>query len=394
MAFRIINAGIASLLVVFLGYGMIRLAHVDSDFGNAIGADRLVVKAQQSPIEQRVAYAHQILKARPIDGRAFRILAEVSMGSGQVETAMSLYRDALAWAPRDVPTRIALAEYALTHDKFDEAMEHLDAIMRVDLQMRDALLDAVLPFMYAPELRDAFIARMSMNPPWRGRVSSRLRHGPTAPAIGENILAAMADSGHPLTEVELQTRVDLLRRINQGEKARSLWLNDLSAEERQWEGTPFDGGFEIGKRLPGAYNWSWKDHSGASIDIVNFDAYEGQYSLLVQFSGRSMNWEGPEQVLRLSPGSYRIETAAKGLIDSERNLVWRLTCLKEKQLVAELVLPIDTARQWQLVTGTFDIPDACEEQALQLRHGAQHLFEQRINGDLLIDRVSITPLSE
>ncbi|MGN6512105.1 MAG: hypothetical protein ACTHKZ_00810, partial [Lysobacteraceae bacterium] len=91
------------------------VARVDTPFGAPFGADRLVAGADAragTAATPAANTARAILRARPIDGRGFRLLAAQADAAGDRARADRLYATAVRLAPRDRAARIALLDRA------------------------------------------------------------------------------------------------------------------------------------------------------------------------------------------------------------------------------------------------------------------------------------------
>ncbi len=62
-------------------------------------------------------FARRQLQAAPVDGRGYRVLAQVAVARGQMPRALQLYKIAAKRSPRDVAARAWLAQHALEHSE-------------------------------------------------------------------------------------------------------------------------------------------------------------------------------------------------------------------------------------------------------------------------------------
>ena len=133
---------LAASLALGGGWLAVELAMRDADLGPPKGADRQMqaIDAEPAVTQADVATAHAILRERPHDGRAYRVLAQAADARGDREEATRLYEVAVRLAPRDRLTRAALIDRALTRDDVPAALEHLDALLRVAPGVRDTVL--------------------------------------------------------------------------------------------------------------------------------------------------------------------------------------------------------------------------------------------------------------
>lgn len=382
------RTAVAALCALVLAWAAWNVVTVDAPVGPVAGANRwmrtISSDAGFDPPSGRRA-AHHALESIPIDGRASRALAQVAEAEGDTGQARALWAIAAARAPRDVITRARLTDMELARGRFDEGMAHLDALMRVSPRLRRPLLRVVAPHLGDADLRQALLARLANDPPWRSGLALELRGAGVAPDAAETLLGELATIV-PLTPEELETRIRLLRQLDRPGEARQLWLAALPAELRSLEGQPFDGGFE-GTATGGAYGWHWTDTPGTAVRYDRSSAHAGAQSLLLEFSGRETRLRGPSQNLQLAPGAYRLQAAADNRTGSPRPFQWEIRC--GNQGLAQL--PLATARGWSETAVDFDVPPDCSEQELQLRHLGRNLAERQLGGSLALDAVVIAP---
>ena len=207
----------------------VQLARVDAEFGAPYGPDRLVRAIDATPAlaATDAAQARLALRDRPIDGAAYRVLAQAEDAAGHADRATALYATAVARWPRDRIARATLADRAFAADDVDGGLHHIDALLRVAPAVRATVLGKLMPYLGDPRIRDGLVARLAADPPWRGAVAPALLEATVPAAEAEALLAALAARLAP-TPAELQARLLLLDRLGQSAKARSIWLGTLS----------------------------------------------------------------------------------------------------------------------------------------------------------------------
>ena len=77
------------------------------------------------------ALAKRALAANPLDGRAYRVLADVASARGDRERQQALIALAVQHAPRDIAARAWAAQIALERGDAAAAVAHYDRILRV-----------------------------------------------------------------------------------------------------------------------------------------------------------------------------------------------------------------------------------------------------------------------
>ena len=111
----------------------IQLARVDADLGAPFGPDRIVHALDASPAlaSTDAAQARLALRDRPVDGAAYRVLAQAEDAVGHADRAGALYATAVGRWPRDRIARAELADRAFAGEDIEAGLTHLDALLRV-----------------------------------------------------------------------------------------------------------------------------------------------------------------------------------------------------------------------------------------------------------------------
>lgn len=373
----------ATLVLAWLAY---QLARVDAGLGAPVGPDRLLRLVDADPEVTTLDHARlqAALHDRPIDGRAYRVLAQASAANGDDATAARLLHIAVARAPRDHVARALLAERAFAGGGLAAGMEHIDAVLRVAPHAHRDILALLVPQLADGAFRAAFAERVALDPPWRGALPAALRAEGSDPEAAEALLADLA-ARTPLTQAEQHTRILLLDTLGQSPRARASWLATLPPEARDAAGFVFDGGFEH-PGIEGGYGWQFDAPAGSGIALEQADAFEGDASLSIRFDGRAVQFAGVRQRLALAPGNYRLSSASRLRVDTARPFAWRITCHAGARL-AELRLP--ERADWHSASANFSVPAGCPGQVLQLLHLGRSLAERRLSGTLALDAVRI-----
>ncbi|HEY5805585.1 MAG TPA: hypothetical protein VIT90_18050 [Lysobacter sp.] len=363
-------------------------ARVDANVGAAFGPDRLIADAQgvdDAPTLKRIARA--VLHDRPIDGGAFRLLGLAARIEGAPERGNELFRIAVRRSPRDEVAQAMLVDDLFSQGRVEEAVHHVDALLRVAPRLRAPILTSLVANAGDPRLLDALALALAGDPPWRGTLRQALRE--SDPARSEALLARLADVATP-TQSELAARVEALTVLGQSARARAIWLQSLSSRERALDGLPFDGGFEGDGQL-GGFGWWWNDDAGVTLSFDATESAQGRQSMLADFVGRAVQFAGPRQRLALPPGRYEISSAVEDRTSSSRPFAWFIQCTPGATLV-RLELPGPSQTGWQNARAQFDVPRNCLSQQLTLRHTGRSMVERQIRGSLRVDEVRLRNL--
>lgn len=384
---------LASLLGAGLVWAALALARVDAGFGAPLGADRLLQALDADPALHPgdAARARRLLHDRPIDGRGYRVLAQIADAQGDRARADALYAIAVRRAPRDRIARATLADRAFARGDLAAAFEQLDALLRVAPGVRDPVLRQLAPQFGDARLQAALVARLAADPPWRGALRPVLLD-PGTPTQAALALLDQLAARTALSAEETAARVLLLQRDGRDAEARRQWLESLPMTADATSAWLFDGGFEH-PDIAGPYAWQQTPPPGVAMATDADAAATGRQSLRIDFSGRAIATPGLQQALALPPGRYRLQLAADNATDAQRPFAWRLACRSGGASLLSLPLPAPSASAtgWQPVAGEFDVPPDCPGQVLRLDFLARSLAERQVAGTLRLDALRIAP---
>lgn len=382
--------GVALVLGAGGAWLALQLAQRDANIGAPRGADRLLrsIDADPAVTDADVAQAHRMLRERPNDGRAYRVLAQAADARGDTDAATRLYTIAVRLAPRDRLARAALADRAFARGDLAAAMQHVDALLRIAPATREALLPQLAAMLDRADMRAVLIPHLQASPNWRGGLVPALL-AKTTPAAGAEALLAELSRVHALTPSEINTRVTLLQRLGRPADARAVWLATLPPAQRALAGTAlFDGGFEA-PDVTGGFAWQITPQAGVSVLPDGAEPAEGQGSLSLVFEGRAVTGVGLAQPLALTPGRYRLTGQADNATTAPRPFVLEVTC-STAGAAGSVELPAPgRGPGWHAFAGTVDVPAACTGQRLQLRYLGRSLNERIISGTLRLDALDL-----
>jgi hypothetical protein len=371
-------------------WAAIALARVDAPLGEPKGPDRLVNAIDNGVITgtDRNVVAKDILSQRPIDGRAFRVLAQ-SEGSSASDKLLGI---AVKRAPRDRFTRAVSIERAFASGDVEAGMLHLDALLRVVPGAREDMLRRLAFLLGHEEIQTAVLARLQYEPDWRAALVAALK-SPDVPAEPALRLLERLSEKAMLQPHETDARIALLNRLGRNQEARGVWLRSLPASARNRADAMgvFDGGFEQ-PDINGGFGWRITDQPGLTVAYDDVTPIEGQRSLLLEFDGRAISGVGVEQSIALPAGRYRLSTSVENTTDAARAFLMEVVCQGATSTQLSLELPVAT-RGWQRSQDELSIPaSGCAGQVLRLRYPARSLQERMVSGALRLDEIRLTPL--
>lgn len=309
-------------------------------WGRALNAERLF---EQNNLQAATSESLAALRQTPLAVIAVRTIAQVrdkQSGPGAGETA---WQAAAMMGWRDRPTQFWGVMRALANGEAMILAMRSDALLRTgDPGGRMAVL--IRGFMREPEVRAAFVQRLSLNPPWR-------RHFLTY-ALGQRgddldgLVATLHELGRtssPPSRFETRVAIDGL--IARRRFADAAALHQLVA--RRAPVLPMeDGTFERPDAFyrNGSTPFDWTIRLGSS-STASLDESEGR-SMTVATTGRTAQAAVRRYVL-LEPGAYRLSYSMRGEPSSPAQVGVRIACAPGTASIGESARDPLPGRGWQ-----------------------------------------------
>ena len=339
---------------------------------------------------EAASHARRALRADPLDGRPYRVLAQLAVDAGDVERATQLYGLAARRAPRDRPAHAWLLDHHLRNGRPAEALAHLDTLLRVQPGLFSRFEPVLLALAGAPPVHGALAEALATRPPWR---AAFLRLAATK-ATDLDAVAPLFDAVRRgeggLAANELGPWLDRLVREGRVGQAYLIWAANLPPERQTTLGNVFNGGFEF-EPMPVGFDWRFGRVPGARISRLSAPA-GGGLAMRVAFEDRRVPFNHARQMLALPPGDYRLSLRARpDSLRTERGLVWEVSCVSGGRPLAATE-PLRGNGDWRELAVEFTVPDGCAGQWLALRLPARIPAEQRIGGRAWFDDLKIRRL--
>jgi tetratricopeptide (TPR) repeat protein len=121
---------------------------------------------------RKASRARRVLERQPLDGRAYRQLAEVEHAAGNRERAFALYTLAYRYSPRDRLARAWLADYAYAEGDHQLALAHVDALLRMDAELREPLFGRLVLLAEYRPFRAGLADLLRTGPAWRSQFTA------------------------------------------------------------------------------------------------------------------------------------------------------------------------------------------------------------------------------
>ena len=208
IAWRCVTMGMADLLVwsdpaAATGW---RVAHPAAQY-EAAQSDLLAQRDAVAMIHARIGIA-----SNPLDGRDYRIAAAVAESAGDRVGAERLFEIAERRAPRDLPTRIKLAAYALRAGDHQRALHEVDMLLRMQPELDADVLPRLVRLTDDATAIDPIARILLQHPAWRNSFLSMLAGSASDPLSADRLFARLQAEDR-LTPNETDALKTLQRRI-------------------------------------------------------------------------------------------------------------------------------------------------------------------------------------
>jgi len=345
-------AGDLALLATSLGFAVLILASA----------------LDEAPLEPSAASAPGLIEHDPLDLAALRDLGLDLDHQGRSAEADAILSFVGHRTWRDGPTEVWLLRRRLAQNRFDEAFESADSLLRRDGDgtTRPALFPMFVAAARYAQARPALEARLVGSPWWRQALLQELA------ARGDidgarSVFADLAAGKTPPSPQEYAPLIDRLVDAKDYGGALSAWKT-LSRRTDPVSPDLRDGNFT---GIPDQTAFTWSAASGVgAISVV--DATSGGAAgrtLRVDYDGFSSPTL-PAQLLVLQPGRYRVTWRERLDRAASAPLYWRVRCgdtgqvLVKDQGAAEMS---GGASEWRSMRMDFETPKTgCAGQWLEL----------------------------
>lgn len=391
---------VAVLLAMFAGWRVFGLMQADAalardDVAGALRwrADHPAALLAQAEAQlgagqpqAAAATARRLLQADPMQGRAYRVLAQVAGAEGRKDAARSLYRIAVRRAPDDLPARAWLAQDALERGEPAEALVQIDHVLTLSPGAGANVFPILLKLSADPAFAQALAGVLRRPPAWRAGMLAALQQAKEEDrAAADQVLAALQATGG-LDAAETAAGIEALLQQGRWSQAYARWAS------------PFVQG---GKPLPLLFNGDFaQEPSGTGFDwrlpatagvITSFEPDRGGgRALHARFLGRRVAGALLEHRLWLAPGRYHLEYRVRSeALRSDAGVGWTLVCEGRPEPLGRGA-PLDGSRGWRNASLVFTVPaEGCPGQWLRLGNAVNPAAGQIVGGDLWLATVAL-----
>ncbi|MDE2179153.1 MAG: tetratricopeptide repeat protein, partial [Xanthomonadaceae bacterium] len=312
-------------------------------------------------------HARAALRDSPLAAGAWRVLGEVALQHGDAAQAEARFRIAARLDPRDVATQSWLAAAALRAGRLQDALWHLDAVLRVRPDLAAALDPQLLALALAPGAQPAWSAVFAAQPPWGPGFFTWACRQPTSanPAV-DVLYASLRATPAGLDAGEWGAYLDRLLGQRRWMDAYLAWVQSLPPAQRAHLDNVFNGDFSDPVSNRG-FDWHLDYVPGAEVRVVPRAGSAGS-ALEVHFLDQRVAFAGQvRERLALAPGHYRLSGLARlDDLRNERGLQWTVSCAGDGRLIGATAR-MRGSQPWRLFSADVRVPaTGCGAQWLRL----------------------------
>ncbi|HTL13808.1 MAG TPA: hypothetical protein VL251_01755, partial [Thermomonas sp.] len=266
--------------------------------------------------------ARRLLADEPLQGEAFRILAQVADREGKREQARRLFLIAERRAPRDLATRAWLARDAFGRGDLALGLSQLDRVLRMSPAQGRALLPLMVTLARDPAFARLLARELAGNPPWRAAMLAALQAPKTGDAVAEGQVMQALQAQGDLSAAEYDRWLEGMMSAGRWGEAYARWASRAVKPGGRLPAV-YNGDFERPPSNAG-FDWRLRRVPGVQID---FPRVEQGAAARLRFLGRRVPQGGLDHPLLLVPGEYALDMRVRGdALRTAVGLQWIVVC--------------------------------------------------------------------
>lgn len=351
-----------------------------------------LTRLDHDDIARAEAQLESALRQRPSHGWTWLQLAVVADRQGDMGRARRAFDTAIRMDRHNVWLRWEAALLALRWGERDTALDHLEYVLAVDPEQRDAAFQLARTLLAPGE---SLATLIPADPEMlTGLLASALRH--------QDLVLAQAawERRAPLTPAiprQLQREyLDLLLRGGHGLSARRIWPALAPTGSPATPGDAiWDGGFEAHSLAGWGFDWQVQRVWGVEATLDRFIAARGRQSLRLAFNSfPTLDFAGVSQAVAVEPGrEYALRALTKTLeFNTHSGLKVQVVTPDGERVLAETGTVAGTTADWVPLEARVHIPDGFSLVRLRLRREKAPGPEGNLGGKVWVDEVSLIPV--
>ncbi len=347
---------------------------------------------QEALREYQLALLHH-----PLSSRTWFDLARAHSWIGNTEEAQRDLNLALRFNPTDARLRWEAALLQIQLDHYDDAVEHLRYLVRIDRSRRGDYFALIRTLTAPSDLLETII------PPERELLSDYLDYlisyeeaTNDAKAVWKR-LARIPGEDLPLKL--MLSYVDLMISHKEISEAHTAWAVAVAtrklADPEASDNLIWNSGFERAETLGKGFDWGLESVAGAEAGIDHDTSREGNRSLRISFDGtQNVDFSGVSQVVRVKPGTRYVlggYIRTRGVTTASGVRIEAVDLLDGKVYGATETLVSDN--EWSKVQTSFLTSSQSQAMVVRIRREASQRLDSLVRGTAWIDQVYLKHIS-
>ena len=337
------------------------------------------------------AWAESALLRDPLNARALRILGQAADAGGNGADVLKFMAAATKLSLHESIAVYWMMRKSAEGGDYKTAIFYADALLRTNPGLAPFVVPLLAHFAEQPVSKELINQTLESNPPWRNVFFEYLPSGISDARTPLDLLLALRTSSAPPDAKEIDDYLSILIAHKFYDLAYYAWLQFLPPDELRSAGLLFNGDFEV--RPSGSpFDWTIKQGSGVTVDIVPTPENAEGHALLIEFLFGRVDYHSVSELVLLAPGTYRFDGQYRGKIAGPRGMKWRLVCAGDAETrIGESPMISGVTSAWKDVQFIFTVPAAdCRAQYVRLDLDARMASEQLVSGAIMFDKLHIS----
>lgn len=358
--------------------------------------DRIVETLKAMPVEKRNALSKAVgeqLTINPTDLTQLLRLSALASANGDQSQSEALTLLAANRSHDDARLQANALQIELKRKDFSAALNRIDTLFKTAPELTGDLLKTLIRFAQNAESFPALVTKLIEKPEWRTQFILALTADKTIDApVLYSVFSELRKGQSGETPYEMRFVLARLLDDKQYDKAYFMWVDSLSDLQLKKAGTIFDGGFEL--PIDNLF-FSWSIVPMPNVEARTVARAPGSTDMVLRldFSPARTPYENVSQILRLSPGAFKLSYEAKAdNLKTSNGLVWRLYCLGQTPIKIGETPRLVGSQPWGRYSIDFQIPEQdCAQQVMRLYLDAPTPLDAQVEGSASFDSFSIDP---
>jgi tetratricopeptide (TPR) repeat protein len=355
-------------------------------------AQAYLTRLDHGDIARAQAQLESALRQRPSHGWTWLQLALLAARQGDMSRARRAFDTAIRMDRHNVWLRWEAALLALHWGERDTTLDHLEYVLAVDPEQREAAFQLARTLLAPGE---SLATLMPAEPEMlTGLLASAVRHRDLVLAQAAWERRALLT---PAIPQELQRKyLELLLSGGHGLAARRIWP---ALAPKGSPATPgdaiWDGGFEADSLTGWGFNWQVQRVWGVEATLDRFIAARGRQSLRLAFNSfPTLDFAGVSQAVAVEPGrEYALRALTKAIeFNTHSGLKLQVVTPDGQRVLAETGTVTGTTPDWVPLEARVRIPAGLSLARLRLRREKAPGPEGNLGGKVWVDEVSLIPV--